>query len=190
MYPILHKYLLQYKKVSVPGIGNFVIETESAKFSEETSLLSAPQQVIHFKAETALADRVFFDYLAKELHIEEIEAIKNFHEFTYQLKSDISHGESIIFPGIGMLKKQQDGSFAFEQEDCISSYFPSVELKEHEVQTKQELTVDEEKLQQENFSDIELTPVDELEGEPTDYWWVYAIVLAIIGIAAIVYKYM
>lgn len=184
---MIHKYLLQHKKVSIPGIGHFMIETKSASIDVEQNMVHAPQQYISFKSETALADRVFYNFLAKELHIEEIEAIKKFHEFTYQLKSDINHGEGVQFNGIGSLKKQPDGSFVFEAENALENYFANISLPAI-INNVHDSPIQHLQLKNENFTDIELTPVDEAEVKP-DYWWIYAIVLAIAGIAAIWYKY-
>lgn len=187
MYPMIHKYLLQHKKVSIPGIGHFAIETKSASINGEQNVLLAPQQYISFKSETALADRVFYNFLAKELHIEEIDAIKKFHEFTYQLKSDINNVEGVQFNGIGSLKKQPDGSFVFEAENSLENYFADIHLPEVSTESV-ETPLQHLQLKNEDFSNIELTPADEAETKP-DYWWIYAIVLALAAIAAIWYKY-
>ncbi|HPH23530.1 MAG TPA: hypothetical protein PLW32_06580 [Chitinophagaceae bacterium] len=184
MYPIIHKYLLQHNKVSVPGIGNFSIATEPAFFSNDLKVLNAPENKILYKSETALADRVFYDFLAKELHIDEIDAIKQFHEFTYQLKQDIGHAEGAVLPGIGTLSKQPDGSFKFEQEHILNNYVASIQL-DTPIDKEEKITI-QSTTREPNFDDIELTP--EEEEAPKDYWWIYAIVLAIAGVVAIWYK--
>jgi hypothetical protein len=186
MYPIIHKYLLQHKKVSVPGVGNFCVETKPALFANDYTVLQAPQNTIVYKSETALADRVFYNFLAKELHIDEVQAIKNFHEFTYQLKHDMSHAEGAVLPGIGTLSKQVDGSFLFEQEPVLADYFAELQL-ENSINTHADATASKV-VREQNFNNIELTPVADEEETPKDYWWIYAIVLAIVGIVAIVYK--
>lgn len=189
MYPIIHKYLLQHKNVSVPGVGIFSIENIPASFNEQKSSLTPPQTQISYKAETALADRVFYDFLAKELRIDAIEAIKNFHEFTYQLKQDIGHADAAVLPGIGTLTKQPDGTFLFEQENILEDYYTVQPLL-------QSISVDEANqphtVTNNNANsfvgETDLLAVTEEENAPKDYWWVYAIVLAVIGIAAIIYK--
>lgn len=190
MYSIIHKYLVQHHKVSVPGIGSFVIHETPAKFDvSNNQLLHSPKTVIQYNSETALADRVFYNYLAKELHIDEVEAIKSFHEYTYQLKSEINHAESALLPGIGVLRKQTNGSFTFKQEDCLDKYYSTVQLPiSNQVFLPGEnnhLT-----LKNENFSDIDLSSEEDVAEIPKDYWWIYAIFLAVLGIAAIGYKFL
>jgi nucleoid DNA-binding protein len=187
MYPMIHKYLLQHKKVSIPGIGHFTIETKPASIDHEQNILHAPQQYISFKSETALADRVFYNFLAKELHIEEIDAIKKFHEFTYQLKSDINNGDGVQFNGIGLLKKQPYGSFIFKAENALNNYFATILLPVF-TNNIHDSPLQHLQLKNENFGDIELIPMDNAEAK-SSYWWIYAILLAIAGIAAICYKY-
>lgn len=186
MYPIIHKYLLQHKNVSVPGVGIFTIENKPAFFNEQRSSLLPQQTQISYKAETALADRVFYDFLAKELRIDAVEAIKNFHEFTYQLKQDISHADAAILPGIGILTKQPDGSFVFEQENVLEDYYAAQPL----LQITAIDDVSQTSTANNSFigeSDLLAVPDDE-ETIKKDYWWIYAIVLAFVGIAAIIYK--
>ena len=187
MYPLVYKYLLQYKKVSVPGIGNFSITTEPATMDADT--LYAPKNVIQFKPETAIADRIFYEFVARELSIEEIDAIKQYHEFAYQLKSDISHAEGVQFPGMGILKKQDNGSFIFEPEENKLLFYPDIQLLKKQTTIKEEGRINNNLVEKNPFENIELTPVPNEEPPKRDLWWVYAIVLGIIGIVAIAYKY-
>lgn len=190
MYPIIHKYLLQHKNVSVPGVGIFTIENKPAFFNEQKSSLLAPQTQISYKAETALADRVFYDFLAKELRIDAVEAIKNFHEFTYQLKQDISHADAAVLPGIGTLTKQPDGSFLFEQENVLQDYFAAQPLLQiAAVDDASQISTSTNPNTNSFVGEADLIAVpEEEETTKKDYWWVYAIVLAVVGIAAILYK--
>lgn len=190
MYPIIHKYLLQHKNVSVPGVGIFTIENKPAFFNERKSSLLPPQTQISYKAETALADRIFYDFLAKELRIDAVEAIKNFHEFTYQLKQDINHADAAILPGIGTLTKQPDGSFIFEQENVLQDYFGAQPLLQiAAVDDVSQTTFTTNTNTSASVGEVDLMPVsDEENSTNKDYWWVYAIVLAVVGIAAILYK--
>ncbi len=186
MYPLVYKYLMLNKKVSVPGIGNFSIDTKPA-FIEHGNLLQPPVSNIQFKAETALADRNFYEFIASEMHIEDVDAIKQFHEFSYELRGSASYADGLQFPGIGTLKKQSNGSFLFEEEQNTVDFYKPFTIKE---------TVEAEKIVaaeiptiEPDYSNLELTPTDEAD-QPRDLWWVYAIALAVIGIAAIVYNYM
>lgn len=190
MYPVIYKYLLQHKKVSIPGIGSFVMKHKPANVNTNENLLNAPETAIVYQAETALADKSFYNFVSNELHIEEIEAIKNFHEYTYQLKQDATKAEAIVLPGIGKLTKQADGSYDFLQETVLQEYYAAVPFTEI---SKEKLTGEASlntlTLKNENFDDIDLSQTEE-ETEKEDYWWIYAAILGLIGVAAIVYKFI
>ena len=187
MYPLVYKYLLQYKKVSVPGIGNFSVTTLPATIDADT--LYAPKNIIQFKPETAIADRIFYEFVAKELSINEVDAIKQYHEFAYQLKSDISHAEGVQFPGIGILKKQDSGSFIFEPEDSKLLFYPNIKLLQTNNNSNKQNKISNSFIEKNPSENIELTPVVVEETTKKDFWWLYALVLGIIGFAAIAYKH-
>lgn len=191
MYPVIYKYLLQHKKVSIPGIGSFVMKHKSANLNADENLLNAPVTAIVYKAETALADKSFYNFVSNELQIEEIEAIKNFHEYTYQLKQDATKAEAIVLPGIGKLTKQADGSYEFLQETVLQEYYAAVTFTE----VKKENTTDTSNLntltlKNEKLANLDSSSTVEEEAEKEDYWWIYAAILGLIGVAAIVYKFL
>ena len=61
-------------------------------------------------------NREIYNFLSKELEVEQIEAIKKFHEYIYEIKATASEGNVIQFNGIGTISKQSDGTFTFQQE--------------------------------------------------------------------------
>lgn len=194
MYSQIHKFLLQHKRVSIPGIGSFSFNNKSSFTNEDAAVLHAPLPTIQFTTETALADKNFYTFLAKELHVEEIDAIKNFHEFTYHLKNDSAKAESLVLPGIGTLHKQPLGGYEFVQENILDNYFAPIKIKANTNVSLQNAAtatephpIDALSLKNENFANINLNE-EEVSEPKTDYWWIYAIVLALLGIAAIIYK--
>jgi len=186
MYPLVYKYLMLNNKVSVPGIGNFSINNAPAYI--EGNQLHPPLSHVQFKQETALADRSFYEFIASEMHIEDVEAIKQFHEFAYELRGNASYADGLQFPGIGILRKQANGGFVFEEERNSMEFYKPITLSQAEVVPEKIIATDIPAIEP-DFSNVELTPVAELD-KPKDLWWVYAILLAVIGIAAIVYYYM
>lgn len=194
MYSQIHKFLIQHKKVSIPGIGSFSFNNKTAFTNADGNILHAPLPTISFTSETALADKNFYTFLAKELHVEEIDAIKSFHEFTYHLKNDSSKAESLVLPGIGSLHKQPLGGYEFVQENTLNNYFEPIKIKantgvalQNTATIAESHPIDALSLKNENFADINLNE-EEVTEPKTDYWWIYAIVLALLGIAAIIYK--
>jgi hypothetical protein len=185
MYPLVHKYLVLNRKVSVPGIGNFLIASTPAQV--DGNQLQPPVSHIQFKPETALADKAFYEFVAHEMHIDEIDAIKKFHEFAYELKGNASYADGLQFPGIGTLKKQPNGSFAFEEEKRSIELYTALSIKP--TVSTEKIIPRERPAIEPDLSNVELEPTDAPD-QPRDLWWLYASILAVIGIAAIVYYYV
>lgn len=190
MYPCIYKYFLLNKKLNLPGIGCFEIKTKPS-FITTDNILMPPTELVNFSTTTALADKTFYQFLAKELHIEEVDAIKNFHDFSYQLQNGISKTNGIILPGIGVINKQASGEISFDAEDYINKYFTELTINKN----KSKEIASEISAHQHIYkpSSTESTNYNTEENnlntkQNKDYWWVFAIGLTILGIAAILYK--
>ena len=202
MYPLVYKYLVVNKMVSVPGIGLFSIVTKPSVLDQVNNVLQPSASFIKFSNETALADKNFFKFVAKEMGINEVEAIKGFHDFAYQLKSNIAHSDGVLLPGIGKLKKAINDQFAFEQEDKKMPLFQALTVPDlqnvsidntNEYDTKPEQIIAAELKPtgpSVNLLAEELIYINEEELPKPDRWPIYAAILGTIGIIAIVYYYM
>jgi hypothetical protein len=189
MYPCIYKYFLLNKKLNLPGIGSFEIKTTSS-FFDDNHILKPPTEQINFSTTTALADKTFYQFLAKELHIEEVDAIKNFHDFSYQLQNGINKSEGIILPGIGAVKKQASGNLTFEKESYIHNYLPELTINNNKSKTiAAEISAHQHIYKPPQTENPLFTEENNVITNPSkDYWWVFAIALSLIGIAAIMYK--
>lgn len=183
MYPLIYKYLLLNKQVSIPGVGNFEIQRIAAKLDFLHNTIKAPQEDVIFKNETALADKNFFKYLALEMNIDEIDSIKQFHEYAHLLKSEINNKSSVELPQLGILKKDSLGKLQFENLLSIEDYFVDTHVTHLDKKEVEKVVVNESKAvinSEEEDIYIEDTPT-------RDLWWVWAILLGIIGLAALYY---
>jgi len=189
MYALMYKYLLLNRKVSLPGIGIFSIEHTAAKWNAADHLLQPPAETVQFKVETALADKQFYHFLAQEMKVSEVDAIKQFHDFSYDLKTALGRTDGMVLPGIGSLKKQQGGSLAFEADSITAAYRQPVAAPGKAITTNktvEPVVVNNDK----SSTNVELIPADEALEEPSrDIWWIYALALAAAGIIAIVIYY-
>ena len=175
MHSLVHKYFVLHNHVILPGIVSLQIIPQASTIDEENKLYPPINNFIFNSETTLLADKTFYHFLSKELGFEEIEAIKKFHEFIYEFKSSASEGNAIQFPGIGKISKQANGTFEFQQEKSSLDFFPTIQLSE-----KPNTTVEN------NLADSTISDSNENQ---KDKWWVYAIVLAVIALAAILIKF-
>jgi hypothetical protein len=195
MNQYLHKYLILNQKLSIPDVGNLVIETNGAQLDIHNELLFAPASSIRFKQEpTTTADKFFYDFLAQEMGTDVVVAIRSFHDYLYKIKSTLNTPQGAQLPGIGLLRKEDNGYILFTPEKNLQELMPQVKLNAAFKLPQKFVPVvpeeEERELTEKEEEDIrELLGQDSLEGK-ADYWWVYAIILLLIGVGALLFYYV
>ena len=194
MHQYLHKYLVLNQKLSLPDIGNLIIEPNIAQLDVNNGLLFAPVPSIHFKQDfTTVADKYFYDFLAEEMGLDEMTAIKNFHDYLNKIKAALITPVGANIPGIGNLRKEQNEFIRFTAEKNLYDLMPQVK-----VENAQQLLVNNEVVETDDDDRIltnqEEQEIRELLGQETqdgqtDYWWVYAVILLLIGVGALLFYY-
>ncbi len=181
----LQKYFILYKKLSLPGIGWFSAEESAARLDFTEKKLQAPSQVVNFYPQAALPNKVFFQFLSQELAVEETQAIRHFNQFIFDLKDQLSNSGSIALPGIGKLYKNEKNEYEFQSENWMSDYFPDLSA-ERIIRQGAEHTIRVGEEEKTNTQMHEMLFIEE-KNTSTDYWWLYAVILALLGIAALIY---
>jgi hypothetical protein len=98
----LHKYLVLHKHLNIPQLGSFIIQREQAHYEESSGLLYPPSETIVFSnGVVPMSEKLFFDYLANEMGIDEVSAIKQFHDFSYKFRSDLHEKGTVELKGVG-----------------------------------------------------------------------------------------
>jgi hypothetical protein len=174
MVPLLYKYLTLHDHVSIPGIGHFTIERQPAKLDVEHNVIHPPLSTISYKNEKDVADKTFYSFLAKEMNIDVVEAIRQFQDFAFHLKNNISSRKAVELPSFGILKMVKD-EIVFQPVVVSNTYYPPINIDNAVL-----LNGNHEAL----VSDEEY---GEEEMQSKSYWWVWALILGAIGVGAIVY---
>jgi hypothetical protein len=193
----LYKFLVLYHKLSIPQLGSFTIDDEPARFDVPSGLLFPPKPVIHFgDAVEPMSDRIFFDFLTREMKVEEVMAIRAFHDFAYQFRNDIEEYKLALLPGVGRITKGSEGGLFFTQETSLLEFLPPIQLdnelrmpgdgvskkaarelrKEPAVQSATEETGEE-------------IMEDEEAATVRDRWWIPAVILLAVGLLALLFYY-
>ena len=189
MFQLIYKYLIIHQHVPLAGVGVFYLTRKPAKHDVANKLISPPVLSIDFKPPTTTDNKGFFTFLSKEKGFDEVSAIKYFNDFVRQIKHDVNAHKPVDLPGLGILRKNANGDVSFEPANIVATYFPPV-IAEPVLREKAsyEIRVGETRRTSSQMQEA-------LQNEPEtvlvrkDYWWIYAIVLAVLGIAAIVYYY-
>ncbi len=131
MYQYLHKYLVLNHRLSIPDVGNFVIEPNTAKLDNANGFLFAPAPAIRFKQEqTPPSDKFLFDFISEELGVDQMTAIKQFHDYVYKIKTSLTTPQGAIIPGIGAMRKEENGYILFTPEKNLLDLLPQVKVGE------------------------------------------------------------
>ena len=192
MYELLYKYLILNQKLGLPGVGNFYIESIPARMDIVAGTLAAPKKVVNFNKENTSVDRAFYDYLISELNLNETEAIQKLNGFSQQVKQ-AAQQDGISLPGIGMLKIAEQGDLTFYPETKEGDLLPAINLNGSLASASNPATVidsDETKSILQNSSSAAEEKIELQLQEEEDYWWVYAIALALIGLGALLFHYI
>lgn len=168
---LLIKYLIQNGRLGIPDIGLFQLKQIQSRVNESGELLTGPDTVIEYRTETVAADKHLFEFLSQEMEADEVAAIGSFNEWVHGLKQMLSDKQTVVLPLIGSLSQTPEGSISFKVAERTVAYKP-VSLPEG-LNWEQETGENE----------ITETPAD-------SSWWIYAIVLLLLGVAAIAYYYL
>lgn len=189
MVHLLYKYLIIHKQLALPGVGSFYIVREPAKHDVANRVISPPVLNIDFNPQASDDNKTFSAFLSKEKGIDEATAINHFDDFARRLKQDIHSQKPVELPGIGSLRKTVNGDLTFEPANVLADYFPPA-IAEPVLREKAsyKIRVGETQRTSSQMRDA-LNDEPETVYDSKDYWWIYAIILTIIGIAAIVYYY-
>lgn len=193
MYPFLYKYFLVNKKVGIPGLGSFSLQEIPASLDFVKGLLRAPQSKIVFtKSNADTVDKSLFIYLGREMQVEEWQVARKFQEFTAAIKSNLDNNKAVELPGIGKLQKGYDDELMFIA-DTDATLVPAADIKLNNTNDSRANLV-ELYSTGENLILTEETEEDKLEmiikHKEEDYWWVYALILALMGVGALLYYYI
>lgn len=189
MYDLFYNYLLVSHKATLPGLGSFFIEDVPAKLDFVTQSLAAPAQKITFREDQSGSDKQLFFYVSKELNISEPEAANRLQALGLRIKETALNG-SVELPGLGTLQKSFSDNIYFVPQHNIVSVLPNINITNSIVSNANLVDLydsgDARIIKQKG----EAPPEPKIESsEKEDYWWVFAIILAVLGVGALLYYY-
>ncbi len=168
---LLYKYLVLNGQLGVPDIGSFTIYRQPAVVDATGTVLLSPTQQVQFEAQPIQTDKNLFLFLAQETASDEVTAIGQFNEWVKSTKEQLVQESVAELPFIGSLHLTGEGVYHFDALSSAISQQP-VDLPEGTVWKA-------------------LANEDDSMGETADSgWWIYAVILLLLGIAAIAYRYL
>ena len=178
MYTELYQYLLQHKKLPVPGIGTFLLERESAKFDFVNRKIHPPAYPIELDPGSHLPGQRFFGWLANALGISNREAIFRFNDFAFDMKKQISDAGIINWGGIGTLSRGLTGDVKFTS-SVMGSIFEKPVVAEKIIRERVEHMV---RVGEDEKTSGEMTAMLSEKEETKSYWWSFALAIGLLAI--------
>jgi hypothetical protein len=183
----MNQYLVKYfalnKKLILPGIGSFNTATQPAQLEFVEKTLHAPAHSITFKQDETADDSNFISFLIKETGLGQFEASNKFNYFIMQLKEKLQSGIALQLPGLGVLTNNGD-HYSFTGE-TLQQFFPGI-TAERVIRQNAQHSI---RVGEDQKTSAEMHEILHKETEQ-DRWWIGAIVLGVIGVAAILYHYL
>ena len=173
------KYLALNESVSIPGVGSLSLRHVPAK--EIKTDIHPPVTHIDFEKGTALTDKNFYYFLSAQTGLSEVEAVRKFQDFSYQLRKDIYANDYIVLTGLGKFRKDPVADLVFEPSFQSGDYFsPIVPLPKQ----------NHSEVEQDTIADVVEHEQTELETEEKEeISWLWPMVLGLAALAAIGYYY-
>ena len=174
-------YLFQHKTCPLPGLGTLSVACSGAESDFTNKTFTAPTSVIQFYLKETDADGLL-NYLSATTGADKYEATEALHHFCDDLKQKIAEQADVRLNSIGSFFVDASGIINFKQEELPATFIQPIfaERVIHPDAEHQILVGDKE------TTNTVMTELLAPKSETKDRWWIWAIVLGLIGIGAIV----
>jgi hypothetical protein len=180
MNGVLYSYLLQHKSISIPGLGTIFVERSPAKADFPNRRVLPPRFQFGFDKYFDAPDKDFFGYLSNQQAMADYEAMRWYNEWAFDLRNQIKSNHPVNLPGVGILKKDLSGEIIFEPDSDVKSWLgPAPATKVIHANDQHTLLVGDREI---SSGDIVSYRGSEAKYIEKESWWVYALILAAIGL--------
>ncbi|MBS1729349.1 MAG: hypothetical protein JSS67_01085 [Bacteroidetes bacterium] len=201
MHEIFIRYLDKNKSFHLPGIGKFELISQNARLDFINKIIYPPEKSIIFSTEeksgtepassqnvneshTLIADQQDFpSFLSHYLNMPEDRSLAELEQYSAFVKSHLEKDGFYDLPGLGVLKKNEQ-DIVLENAFTSNKYFEALPVEQViRENASHAVRVGEEEKTSEQMKEILQRDVKK------EKWWIAAILLAVIGIAAIAFYY-
>ncbi len=179
-------YLFQLNRVSLPGLGSFFVTESPAVPDFVNKQILAPVLSVAFNTEADEdAGDAFLQYVSKKEGISQQEAGENYKTWYDDIHRQLEAGQQVTLAGMGTLKRL-NGAISFEEEHIPDVFFPAVHAERviHPEAEHTMLVGDKE------TTNVEMTDYFAAEPVKADRWWIWALVLGLLGSGIILFQLM
>ncbi len=140
---IIKEILIQRDGVVIPGLGSFVSKYQSARINFKNNVIHPPSKEIHFNPRiTTDSDQVLAGYIASREDTTISTAQSKIKGFVQTIKNQIASKGEYNLPGIGTIKKGDQGEIEFtpEEDPIYNLGFEEIKAEPFELEKLKETT--------------------------------------------------
>ena len=188
MFDIFYQHLILHNKVAVPGFGTFTVVRQPAQHHFNKMSFAAPVWEVIFKKEDVTLDNAIYNYVSRQQQIDQEEATKRLNNFMFEIKRELSVYKTLTWPRIGLLTETASGEYELKTDNHLHIYFPDTPARRVVRENgDKSLFVENASSPTESLSTTQIA--DEIV-VPKNDWWIDAIILTILAVAAIGYYFL
>lgn len=174
-------YLFQNKSCYLPGLGTLYVINSGAEIDFTNKHILSPKAIIQFE-EVKTDAAGLLDYLSATTGADQYEVTAAFDHFCDTLTTEINNKPEVALESIGTFFVDGSGKINFKSEELPAAFVQSVfaERVVHPDAEHQILVGDKE------TTNTEMTELLNEKIATKDRWWIWAIVLGIVGLLVLV----
>jgi hypothetical protein len=186
MKEILLKYLLQYQQLGLPGIGFLQVYIRASQTDIVNRRILPPSPAARITPEVPVpAEKDQVRFIARSMQITEDIAERQLGDFCVAALEGIRKGVPLEWEGFGSIRKGIAGDMTFDLTVKNIFAFPAV-AAERVIRTNAEHTIQVGDSEKTNTEMAELLQ-EEAPAPRASHWWVWALILGVIGIGVIAF---
>ncbi len=176
MYETLYQYFILHKKLSIPGIGTFLMERKPVVNDFVNKQMHPPSYAVSLQAATDSPATHFFKWMGGALHVSDRDAIIRFNDFAFDLKKQIGSGDIIAWDGVGTLSKGLAAEIKFVSSE--NKIFGAPVMAEKIIREKAEHMV---RVGEDHKTSVEMTEMLNQSPGKKSYWWIPSLIIALLA---------
>lgn len=177
MYPELYDYLLQHRKLSLPGIGSIILERKPAQADFPNKQIHPPVYSFSLQSNAPVPGGHFFSWIGNSLGVSQMDAVIRFNNFVFELKKQLEKDDIIQWNGVGEIRKGLAGEIKFLPQEPLMAGLPVRAEKVLRDTAEHTVWVGEQER-----SSAEMTRILSAPEEKKSYWWAYALVAGLLAV--------
>lgn len=109
----LQELILDYDRISLPGLGSFVVESVPAYFSEDGNTIFPPNKRVSFKREESWDDMLLVNLYMKECNLSKEDAKNGLVDFFKKFEEELKQSKNVEIPNFGKMRSTKEGNYFF-----------------------------------------------------------------------------